>query len=447
LKQARLIFALMGALLLAGCGGTSDHTSQSTFNNGSGNQPYKPTTHLSYRSLVTNYYAGYMIAVDTYLNKVTNFTFSVGTQPTTMQSSTDGTLTFINNTGSGTISSFNNNLEAVKGTVSLGGSTESFVTNNTNKIGFAAVPDYNNGNAPLLPGAIARFNPTDGSTTPFIPFPYVRYLSMDIQGKHLLAFTDQPEVNSAVSATAAYQAHWVDLTATDAQGLPLVTFLPLPVDTIGTAPTLSRPVAGFFSADGTKVYILNCGLECGGSSTIIGGTTFPAWITEVDVTTPGSATVLHQWGVPGAQAGYYDLATQSIYVAGSSGPVVDSAGNTVHDGHFTVVNLTNGPVYSLRIGNGSRRVIRKINESYWIGANNCGAQSCVTIVNPSATGTATVLPSAKGDATGMTLNTNSNQVYTIEGQELQIYDINGNPITSEYNTDVKGQAYDVMFIN
>ncbi len=66
--------------------------------------------------------------MDATQDRLTTFTFAVGTQPTYMQPSPDGTLTFVNNTGSNSISSFNNNQEAVKATIQLGGWTQSFVT-------------------------------------------------------------------------------------------------------------------------------------------------------------------------------------------------------------------------------------------------------------------------------------------------------------------------------
>jgi hypothetical protein len=68
------------------------------------------------------------------------------------------------------------------------------------------------------------------------------------------------------------------------------------------------------------------------------------------------------------------------------------------------------------------------------------------MVSPS-TGSASLLPTAKGDATGISLSTNSGEVYTIEGGELFLYNQKANPITSQYNTDVRGQAYDVLYIN
>ncbi len=117
MKQATLIIALLGAIVLAGCGGNGDTTSQTTFNNGSGNQPYKPTTHLSHRSLVSNYYSGALQVVDATQDRLTTYSFAVGAQPTYMQSSPDGTLTFVNNTGANSISSLNNITGAIKGTI------------------------------------------------------------------------------------------------------------------------------------------------------------------------------------------------------------------------------------------------------------------------------------------------------------------------------------------
>ena len=448
-----MLLALVGAVFSAGCGGCSgDTTCQSDFNNGTGDQPFKPTTHLSYRSIVTNYYAGALNVVDAYKDRLTTYSFTVGTQPTYMQSSPDGTLTLVNNTGSGTISSFDNRQEAVKATIILQGYTESFVTSQSNKFGFAAVYNYsngiptnNNGTIENAPGAIARFNPTDGSLLPFVPLTYVRYLAMDVAEKHLLAFTDMPEPNTAVDPNVndtAYQAHWVDLTVNTAENLPALSILPLPFG------TLSRPVAAFFSTDGNTAYILNCGVECGGSSNTINGTMYPAWITVVNVSNPAAATVTAQWGVQGAQVGYMDLTGNKLYVAGSATKLTDSGGNTVGDGHFTIVDLTAGPTASITIGNGSKRIIRNINGVFWIGAQNCGVQSCITMVDPKTTQT-TIAPLSlpKGDATGITLNLNSGEVYTIEGQELQIYDQKANPIISEYNTDVHGQGYDVLYIH
>ncbi len=68
------------------------------------------------------------------------------------------------------------------------------------------------------------------------------------------------------------------------------------------------------------------------------------------------------------------------------------------------------------------------------------------MVNPS-TGTATTLSTANGNGTGISLSVNSGEVYTIEGGEFFIYDQHGNPISSQYNTDIKGQAYDVLYID
>jgi len=443
LKQATLIFALLGAVVLAGCG-SNDHTSQTTFNNGSGDQPFKPHTHLLHRSVVSNYFGGDLAVMDASLDELTTFTFAVGTQPTYMQASPDGTLTFVNNTGSNSISSFNNNLEAVKATIQLGGSTQSFVTSSDDKFGFAAVPNYSNGLPPALPGAINRFNPTDGSLNTAIPFPYVHYIVMDPAEEHLLAFTSGDTSDS----NGDDNAYWVDLTTTDpTTGFPPIAALALP------AGAISKPVAAFFSSDSTKAFILNCGIECGGASapsvTEITGVSYttsstapiyPA--TYLPTIRPGSATVVNQWFVGGAQAGYIDLTANNLYVVGNT---VSASGAS--NGFFTTISLSAGTASApIPIGNGSNRIIRNVNNIFWIGAQNCGAQSCVTMVNPAAN-SALILPNANGNATGISLQLNSGEVYTIEGAQLYIYDKSGNTITSQYNTDIKGQPWDVLYID
>jgi hypothetical protein len=429
-------------MLLAGCGGNGDTTGQTTYNNGSGNQPFKPKTHLSHRALVTNYYANAMQVMDATENRLTATTFATGTQPTYMQPSPDGTLTFTNNIGTSNISSFNNNQEAVAATISLGGVTQSFVTSVSNKVGFAAVPSYSNGFY-RVPGAIVRFNPFDGSLNTQIQFPNVEYLGMDTAEKHLLAFTN-----------ADYLPYWVDLTSVD----PTTTvppYYPVTLSSSGTPVLLSRPVAVFFSSDSTKAYVLSCGPECGGTQ--------PASVTVLDTTTittptpPATGTtitanVLNVLSVPGAQSGMIDLKANKLYVVGSTGKTsVDSGGNTVFDGWFTAIDLTNtSPTYTpptVTIGPGTKRIIRNVNGTFWIGARDCGVQSCITMVNPAATSAGTVLPNANGDATGIAYIPNSGLVYTIEGSQFLMYDQNANPVTSIYSTDIKGQAWDVLYID
>jgi hypothetical protein len=449
-----MFIALLGSILLAGCGGNGDTTSQSSFNNGSGDQPFKPTTHLSHRSVVTNYSSGVLQVMDTTQNRLTTYTFTVGSEPTYLQSSPDGTLTLVNNSGSNSLSSLNNNLEAIKATINLGGSTESFVSSISNKFGFAAVPNYSNGNPPILPGAIVRFNPTDGSLNTQIPFPYVHDLAMDTAEKHLLAFTsgDTQPVPAGVAAGVADDiANWVDLTSTDSTtGVP--PYYPLSLSSVNGPVQLSRPVAAFFSADNTKAYVLSCGVECGGTGN--------ANVAEIDLTsitppassatgTVVSANVLNVWAVNGARRGLIDTTANKLYVTGSTTLVTDGGGYTVQDGYFSVIDLTNTTAAptSFRIGNGKKRWIRNIKGVYWVASLQCGASSCITLVNPTANPPVVALANARGDATGVSLAGNSGKVYTVEGGELYIYDQKGNPYTSTYPTDVKGQASDVLYID
>ena len=441
LKRAFLFLVLLGAFALAGCGGNGDTTSQTTYNNGSGDQPYKPVTHLSHRAIISNYFAGDLAVMDATRNRLVSSTFATGAEPTFLQSSPDGTLTLVNDTGSQAISSLNNLQEAVKATIALSGFTESFVSSQDNKFGFAAVPNYNNGTF-RTPGAIVRFNPTDGSVNTQIQFPSVHYLGMDGLEKHLVAFKDTD-----------YLPYWVDLTAYDPNtGVPAYYQLSL-TNTLGQAVTLSQPRKVFFSSDSTKAYILSCGPECGGPDS--------AKVTVVDLTTittptiPATgailnATVLGEWTVKGAQAGYMDKTNNILYLAGSTGASsVDSGGNTVMDGWFTEISLaslTSTPTV-IAIGPGTNRIIRNIQNTWWIGAQNCGVQTCITNVN-SALSAATPLPQpAKGNATGITLAANSGEVYTIEGGQFYMYTQSGATVISQYTTDVKGQAYDVLYIN
>jgi hypothetical protein len=473
LKQATLILALLGTIVLAACG-NSDTTSQSNYNNGTGDQPFKPVTHLAHRSVVSNYYAGDLQVMDAYQNRLTAFTFATGAQPTYLQSSPDGLYTFVNDTGSSSISTLDNKQEKVRATIALGGPTQSFVTSTDDQFAFAAVPSYNNGNTPILPGAINRFNPYDGSLNTAIPFPYATYLAMDPAEKHLLVFT----VGDTAASGGDDNVYYLDLTTNDpSTGYPAISVLTLP------AGALSRPVAAFFSADSSTAYILNCGAECGGFNA--DGSPATASVTEINAISsscvplncpatpvivgfpsihPASATVVKQWMVSGARRGLIDLTANNLYVVGSTmaSTAIDcpfaqlpacasgTGGNNVQDGYFTTINLAAGTASApIRIGNGAKLLIRSIGKNFWVSSVNCGIQSCITIVNPAATANpATVLANPYGNGTGVSLQTNSGEVYTIEGGQLYMYTQSGTQIIpSNYSTDIRGQGYDVLYID
>lgn len=467
---------------MAGCGGNGDTTGKTSYNPGSGSEPYKPKSHLTHRAIVSNFEVDVLNMVDATKNRITNFTFSVGSgaAPTYLQTTPDATLTLVNNTGLGTLSSFNNIQEKVGATIQLGEATESFVTSKDNNTGYAAVPAYPNSSW-CTSGAIVRFNPTDGSLNTPIPFPDVADLALNPLEKHLLAFTGlnqtitPPPGNGCTGGNLTFSddaAYWVDISATD-----LNTNVP-PFYTLALSGgvTLSRPIAAFFSTDSTKAYILSCGTECGGtglpSVTVIDTTSItPPATPATGATLP--ATVIAQIPVKGARIGMIDttVTPNILYVAGSSGSLIDAGGYRVQDGWFTAINLgtaTTTPPFQLAIqsqtqtGNGVKRWIRQIHGIYWIASLTCGVQSCVTLVDP-ATSTATVLPIANGNATGISLQAvsgkagnvggpNHDDVYTIEGGELFVYDQSGTPVVDTYTTEqgeigITGQGYDVLYID
>jgi hypothetical protein len=165
---------------------------------------------------------------------------------------------------------------------------------------------------------------------------------------------------------------------------------------------------------------------------------------------PASATVVNQWTVSGARRGLIDLTANNLYVAGSTTTLTDAGGNKVQDGYFTTINLAAGTASApIRIGNGAKFLIRSIGKNFWVSSVNCGIQSCITVVNPAATASpATVLANPYGNGTGVSLQTNSGEVYTIEGGQLYMYTQSGTQIIpSNYSTDIRGQGYDVLYID
>jgi hypothetical protein len=427
-KKAFLVLFLGGTLLLSACGG--------------GSSKDKPQSGLKNRVFVTNYYAGTMNILNAKEDKVSSSSQNVGANPTTIYTSPDGNTSLIYNSGSPSLSVIKNSTEEVLNTISFTRATDSIVLAGDNKMGFAAERNTSVQGYPT--GAVQAFNYSDNSVATYFPVPNARYVAVDHSGKHLLAFSDLPTDTTASPLT--WSAYWIDLTSVDyTQTIQnLATVIP--------SVTLNRPIAAFFSADDGKAYVLECGTECGGSS--------PAGVTELtisgstitasrSVASPASGSA--QWG---ARLGLVYNST-TLWVTGSpqgtggSAVAIDLASMTAGTPH--VYCGTGVSPCDSAMGDGTKVLMRQLNNKIFIGSKNCTTSSCLTVIDPAAN-TATLGKPATaanpnlGDVTGATYIGFRNIYYIIEGGQVYKYDSNYNQVPVN-NFDVSGALYDASYVD
>jgi hypothetical protein len=333
-----------------------------------------------------------------------------------------------------TIGVFSNATENSAGVVVLPGPTYSVVLSADSTTGYAAVPA-----APITggsPGGIVVFS-VSGAVTATVPVPNVRYLARSSDASRLLAFSDNSDSVTIVPTTA--------ITSGQGENTPLTV-----------VPGFDRPIAGFFSADGTMAWIINCGPECGGTE---------ASVQELDLVhnLPGRKAV-----VPAATVGYIN--NQTMYVAGT--PTAgnnDCAGVTTAAttcGRLSIVDLPSmtvtgpGSPQNVIADGFHTQMTLGSNGQLFVGSTNCtniepppspttGEQrGCLNIYDTAHN--ATLNPPDNGDVTGLQPITSRNIVYVVEGGQFRVYDTTTDKIFVEpsgITLDVFGNAVDVKLID
>jgi hypothetical protein len=249
----------------------------------------------------------------------------------------------------------------------------------------------------------------------------------------------------------------------------------------GAPLVFNRPVKAVFSADGSTAYILNCGLECGGtaSSSVSlmpaapmiflpgqGSGLLPCNSSPCSNT---QAAAIKNISVPGGASNAL-VDSSTMYVVGQCPELASSFGHcqsaptnqTYWGGNLTVVNLANNTASSpTAISDGQpgtvSRMIEADDNTLWIGMSGCtngaraatsapGGYGCLTMYNISSN-TVTLLEPYLGNATGIAAVTGLHKIYTAEGGQVYIYSTtNGSALDNQYVT-VTGTAYDVAYMD
>jgi hypothetical protein len=226
--------------------------------------------------------------------------------------------------------------------------------------------------------------------------------------------------------------------AIDCEPQLLPVFCVVPV-----AGTYDRPTSASFSLDGNSVYVLNCGPECGGTTSGITVLQTGALLTDniptISPLDPSAPSPLASIGVPnpvpipgGATVALSNATTlyvagQSLYSLGAGGALGSAPrSDGLFTGYLTAVNLSNYSVSQpISVSDGTHtKLLFADDNTLWVGSQQCASgeraatgqnYNCLTMVTmgSGAVGTAQVIPNVTpgGTTTVPYPNTNQNQYY------------------------------------
>jgi hypothetical protein len=278
--------------------------------------------------------------------------------------------------------------------------------------------------------------------------------------------------------------------AVDCQPLNLPVYCAVPVN-IGTNTTaFDRPVGAYFSLDGNSAYVLNCGKECGGSTSSV--TYLQMGALQVNTYTTYSAPAQQnpvafstQVPVPGGVTAAVSNGT-TLYVSGQQ-----LQPDGLFAGNLSTISLATNTVtgtYSISDGNHSKMLFAD-NNTLWIGSQFCASgeraaratqqlaahqptdqtanYNCLTRFDMGAL-TASIVPAVTqsttepvpvpypntnqnqyyyGDLTGLCWVQGFNKVYTAYGGQVHAFNtVDGSEINNFFIT-VQGQALDVAYLD
>ncbi|GGH09521.1 hypothetical protein [Silvibacterium dinghuense] len=270
---------------------------------------------------------------------------------------------------------------------------------------------------------------------------------------HLTTTQSQEAINNP---NWTYTSGSVSNTAQDCEPQNLPVYCIFPVST-GANATFDNPVKALFSSDGSTVTVLNCGKECGGTTSSI--TTIPLTSSELNTGVTGgegiALTATATTAIPGGVTnGLYSGNT--LYLAGQ-----EEQSDGLFAGNLTVFDTTTSSItgtYSISDGTHNRMVLGD-EDTLWIGSSGCiagerykqveagssAAYGCLTMFNTSTN--AVTLDSYKGDATGIAPVTGLDKVYTAEGGQVYIYNTADMSERNNANVTVSGTAADVAYMD
>jgi hypothetical protein len=247
----------------------------------------------------------------------------------------------------------------------------------------------------------------------------------------------------------------------------------LPVYCVAPVPGIyDNPAGAYFSLDGTTVYILNCGAECGGATSSVTLLQQGPLNENVIPSSPTSPSpVIANVPVPGGVTTAISDGT-TLYVAGQQ-----LQPDGLFEGFLSTMSLATNTItgrYPISDGNHSKMLFAD-NNTLWIGSQYCATgerakqglnYNCLTVVTlggttlspkvvPVLTTASPTVPYPNGNnnqfyygsLTGLCWVQNFNKVYTAYGGQVHIFStVDGSEIDNEFVT-VQGTALDVAYMD
>lgn len=479
--------ALAAAGALAGCGSTSYFDGRTL-----------PPSGLVNRVLVAIQNPGALSKgalqiMDAYYDIRSGFTglpatFSLsgygGALPVTIQNMPEEQIGAVYGAGDGSLALANFQSEKTSGTVSglSGPSSSIFITRNQQYVfaasqsaHFLTVVNQAAGSAVALslPGVYrVSVNPGGSVALAFVQNSNFAYFPMQLTTSQSVAYSGGPTTwpRAAVDCEPQNSPLWCLFQLQSPDHLDSTS------NYYGAPLTFDRPVKAVFSSDGSKAYVLNCGPECGGTTSSVSVLPISPLIFQVGKNSgvlpcnlPSVAPCPNTNSAPmanilvpgGASNALIDAnSTNQMYVIGQSPQVI--SGQTLFGGNLTLVNLASntagGPT---AISDGQpgavSRMIEADDNTLWIGMSGCttgvryatnpaSGYGCLTMYN-TASNKVTLLEPYIGNATGIADVAGLHKIYAAEGGQVYIYSTkDGSSIDNQYVT-VTGTAYDVSYMD
>jgi len=285
-------------------------------------------------------------------------------------------------------------------------------------------------------------------------------------------------VNQYPTSIAAIAA----IGAVDCEPFNVPIYCAVPVNTGNATNPFDRPTGVSFSLDGTTAYVLNCGAECGGTTSSVTYLQQGALQTDSYTVTPSApnpnAFTLNV-PVPGGVTDALSSGT-ILYVSGQSLNTSDG----LFTGNLSTISLATNTVtgqYSISDGHHSKMLFAD-NNTLWIGSQSCANgerehqaslgvttqaanYNCLTRFDLGAL-TATIVPAVNqntgvsvpypntnqneyyyGDLTGLCWVQTFGKVYTAYGGQVHAFNtVDGSEINN-VNIIVQGTALDVAYLD
>lgn len=362
---------------------------------------------LASQGVTTNQNLGGLIIVDGFNDTLHGFPpIGAGSSPGLMTISPSRNIVATFDAAGQAVYGIDTATEKDIGNVHIPGLTSSIVVPTASPIGYAAVP-----NASItgfsFAGAVAAMNFATQSLTT-IAVPSAQTVVSNTAGTQLLVFSNDSDSVTVLSPGVAVPP--VDTSCLTSPNNSVCTIVP----------GFNRPV--FAIVNGNTAYVLNCGLQCGGTQ--------QASVAVFDLSTLAITNL-----IPVDAATYALLLGSKLYVAGTSPTNNACTGQQTAAttcGRLDVVDLGSGTVTaSYVITDGYHwRMDTTANLQVFIGSRNCTNIGNVNIGGGEIRGCLTILdtvhnkviiPGDNGDVTGLQSFSSRYIEYVAQGGNLRVY--------------------------